>query len=233
MSFKKFCPKCGKKADSLVKNICVDCFLKNNSLFEVGKVSIKICKFCGKLFLSGKEFIFDEELIAQEIASKTKIIPQLQDPKIFVELIKKSDVDFEALVKVKGFINDFLVERQKSINFQLKEITCDSCMKLNSDYREAILQIRSDNKRDVKAMFNLVNDLLKKESFKDSLSGTSKIIELKNGYDFWIGSKKSAAKIVKYLGDIYKVKPKVSKKLIGQEKSGKRKYRFTFCIRLE
>jgi NMD protein affecting ribosome stability and mRNA decay len=34
------------------------------------------------------------------------------------------------------------------------------------------------------------------------------------------------------LSKLYKVPQVVSKKLIGEEKSGDRKYRFTFCIKI-
>ncbi len=232
MSFKKFCPKCGEETNSLVGNVCVNCFLQGKKIFDVEKVSIFLCKFCGRLFIANKEVAFSEELIAEEVAHKTKLLPQITDPKIFVELSRKTDLDFEAKVNVKGFIEDVLIEQDKIVHFQLKETRCDSCMKLNADYREAILQLRSSNKDDKDSMVKIALDFLKRENEKDPLSGTSKIVELKNGYDLWIGSKKAAVKVSRYMSKLYKVPQVVSKKLIGEEKSGDRKYRFTFCIKI-
>ena len=149
-----------------------------------------------------------------------------------VELEKKEDKEYEALVKVKGFIAGNLIEQEKVISVLLGDTTCDSCMKLNADYREAIIQLRGKTIEESKQMMKITMDLLDKEKQKDSLSGTSKIIELKNGYDLWIGSKKAAIKVARYVAKLYKVKLIVSSKLIGEQENGKRKYRFTFCVKL-
>jgi nonsense-mediated mRNA decay protein 3 len=233
MSFKKFCPKCGKETDKLVGKVCVDCFLKNKELFEVEKIQISGCKYCGRLFISGNEFDYDEEVIAEEVAHKTKISNELEQAKVFVELEKHAERDYLALVKVQGILAGKIIEQEKVVNFQIRSISCESCMKLNANYREAIIQLRARNERDIEAMFKLTQNLLEREKAKDSLSGSSKIVELKTGFDFWIGSKKAAAKISRELARIYHVKLKVSKKLIGEEQTGQRKYRHTFCIKLE
>ncbi|MDD3083471.1 MAG: 60S ribosomal export protein NMD3 [Candidatus ainarchaeum sp.] len=232
MSFKKFCPKCGKETEQFVENICLDCFLKKKELFEVEKPKFFLCKYCLKLLFKNKWVDFNDESIAKEIALNVNIIKELKQPKIFIELEKKSRLDYKALIQVRGLLSKTLVEREKEINFQLRETTCDSCMKLNASYREAILQLRAKSEKDSFEMLQLTKNLLKKEMLKDSLSGTSNIIKTKNGFDLWIGSKKAASKVSRELARIYNVKIIVSKKLIGEEKSGERKYRHTFCIKI-
>ncbi len=231
MSFKKFCPKCGNETSQLVDKLCLKCFTKNNTLFDIGKVKFFICKWCGKLLFNNTLKGFEEETIAQEIATHVKIIPQLEKTKVFVELSKLSELDYEALIKVQGFLADNLVEDKKIIKFQLKETTCDSCMKLNADYREAILQLRSENMDEAESMLKLAEELLKKEKVKNPLAGTSKISKVRNGFDLWVGSKKATVKVSRYMAKLYDTKIIVSKKLIGEEKNGKRKYRHTFCIK--
>ncbi|MDD4251129.1 MAG: 60S ribosomal export protein NMD3 [Candidatus ainarchaeum sp.] len=233
MSFKKFCPKCGDETDIFVENICVNCFLKKNNLFNVERVKVYFCKHCKKLLLNNKWTDFSDESIAQEVASQVKIVPKLDSPKIFVELEKKSILDYSANIKVEGFLANQLVEKSMFINFQLRETTCDSCMKLNASYREAILQLRAKTKRDASALLEVAQNFLIKEREKDSLSGTSKLSELKNGYDLWIGSKKATSKVSRELSRLYKVRPIVSKKLIGEDDNGERKYRHTFCIKID
>ena len=56
--------------------------------------------------------------------------------------------------------------------------------------------------------------------------------ELGEGTDFFFGSKKVAAKIVKNVLHKYKLKAEKSSKLIGLTRSGKRKMRATYCIRV-
>lgn len=231
MSFKKFCPKCGKETDLFVGKICKDCFLQNNKIFSVKKINISKCKHCNKILTSEKWVDFSEEEVAEEVASKVKITQELNDPKIFVELQSHPNNNYEALIKIEGILNNFLIEEELVSKFQLKETTCDSCMKLNSDYREAIIQLRSQKKENEDSMLELTQNLLDMEKSKDNLSGTSRIEKVKNGYDLWVGSKKAAAKIIRNLSKFYGVRPVVSKKLIGEDEQGKRKYRHTFCVR--
>ena len=233
MGFKKFCPKCGKETNLLVGKICADCFLMGKKLFTSKKPNISQCKNCQRLFLSGEEKHFNKQIIEDYISKHVTCIAELEQSKVLVEIEQKTELDYIAEIKVEGLLTDKLVEQKKIINFALNEVNCDACMKLNSDYREAIIQIRSENKENKPQMLDLVETFLKKENVKDPLSGASKIIELKNGYDFWIGSKKAAVKVARYLEKLYKTKMIVSKKLIGEEKSGQRKYRHTFCLKMD
>ena len=234
MSFKKFCPKCGKETDTIIGKECLSCFLEKAKLFEVKNQKISVCKHCNKMLIKGHWEDFSERLISEEVALKVKISTNfnLEDAKVLVELQKRSDIEYEALVKVKGLISSNLVEQEKIIWVKLTSTMCDSCMKLDAEYREAIIQLRGKDKGESGQLLKITLDLLRKERAKDSLSGTSKVIELKSGFDLWIGSKKAAVKVSRYVAKLYDVELKVSSKLIGQEKSGKRKYRFTFCVKL-
>jgi NMD protein affecting ribosome stability and mRNA decay len=231
MSFKKFCPKCGKETSSFAGKICLNCFMDKNEIFTIDKINISKCKHCLKILDSGTWIDFSEEEIAEMVAKKVKVVNEVEEPKIFVELEKFDNINYEALVEVKGIISNSVVTEQKSIKFQIKETTCDACMKLNSEYREAIIQLRSEKRENEDDMFTVAKNLLMAESSKDALSGTSKIEKVRNGYDLWVGSKKAAAKVSRELSRMYGTRIVNSKKLIGEDDQGKRKYRHTFCVR--
>ncbi len=231
MGFEKFCPKCGKRTDFLFNKVCKDCFLKENELFSVNEPDFTICKKCKKILFRGSWSFYNEELIAHDVASKIKVHKELLKPKILVELKKTDLLDFVAEITVSGFIKDALLEQKNSFSFEIKDTLCDSCMKLGANYREAIIQLRAENNDEAKAMLEIAKSQLKKEYSKDSLSGLSKLVEIKNGFDLWVGSKKAAAKVSRYLSKLYKTKIIASSKLIGEDENGKRKYRFTFCIK--
>jgi len=234
MSFKKFCPKCGKETTNLVGKECLDCFMGKATLFTIKNQKINICKHCGKASIKGHWKDFSENLIGEEVASKVKVSNGLgtSDVKIIVDLGKREENEYEVLVKLKGMISGNLVEQEKIIAVTLGDTTCDPCMKLNANYREAIIQLRGKTKEESKQMLKLTLDMLNKERGKDSLSGTSKISEVKTGYDLWIGSKKAASKVSRFISKLYNAELKVSSKLIGEDTNGKRKYRFTFCVKL-
>lgn len=232
MSFKKFCAKCGKETNALISGVCAECVLKKKSLFDLSIPSFGVCKHCGKFLSSGKWFLLSPESVSEEIKKKVKINHDLDKPKVFVETTETQPLHFESIVKVEGFLDDVLVDQEKAYNFSVKPITCDSCMKLNASYREAVLQLRAEKKELAREMFDLALSMLDSEKASDSLSGTSKIVEIPQGYDLWIGSNKAASKIARHLGKIYGIRILTSKKIIGEEGGrGHFKFRFTYCLK--
>ncbi|MDD3160134.1 MAG: 60S ribosomal export protein NMD3 [Candidatus ainarchaeum sp.] len=233
MSFKKFCPKCGKETEYLIDNLCKDCYLQGKSIFDIEKSNISVCKFCNKTKIGNHWFEVNDELIGNQIANMIKPNKDLKQPKILVTLEKFLENNYSAVVAVEGFLSDILVKDIKEIKFQVKETTCDSCMKINASYREAVVQLRANDKNDREEIFKMALDILKKDKSNDSLSDTSKIIKLKTGYDLWVGSKKSAIKISSFIAKLYNCQIKRSKKLIGQDDNGEQKYRYTFCMKID
>ena len=231
MSFKKFCPRCGKETDAIVRGTCQNCYLEKHELFSVKDISLPVCVKCGKLHHKNSWKLFSDDEVAEEVASKIKVDPDIADPKVDVEISKMGPFEYEARINVKGFLDDSLVEQEKFITFKLSKVSCDACMKLVSNYREGILQLRASSNEEAEDMYRLAKSLIEKEKANDSLSGIVKTMKNKNGYELWIGSKKAAAKVSKYMCKLYKVRVKTSKQLIGEDESGEFDYRYTFCIR--
>ncbi|HNV01200.1 MAG TPA: 60S ribosomal export protein NMD3 [archaeon] len=234
MSFKKFCAKCGKETNALIKAQCADCYLGKKELFVIEKPIFSVCKHCGKFISNQKWFPLSESAISEEILKKIKYDHELTLPKPFVEVNQVSDseiLSYEVLVKVEGFIDGVLVSQEKELVFKIKPTTCDACMKLNANYREAVVQIRAE-KAEAKKIYETAILILDKEKVTNSLAGTSKIIEIPQGYDLWIGDKKVAAKLVRTLSKMYDMKVVTSKKIIGEEGGrGHFVFRFTFCLK--
>ncbi|MFA6269465.1 MAG: 60S ribosomal export protein NMD3 [archaeon] len=231
MSFDKFCARCGKSTESIIGGVCSKCFLERHDLFEVKDIEIERCVKCGKIHFKGKWTSISNEEIANEVSSKIKLNHELDQPKIFVELEPITELDFAAKVTVTGFIKGVLVEQTKQTEFSLFKVSCDSCMKLVSNYREAIIQLRAGSQSEADSMLEVTKQLLKAESAKDALSAAIRVLSAKNSYDLWIASNKGAIKAARKLSKLYKSKLIVSKKLIGETDEKKLKYRFTYCIK--
>jgi nonsense-mediated mRNA decay protein 3 len=231
MSFKKFCPKCGKETDILINGVCKECYLGNSDLFVIKEINIDLCGRCGKI-KSGLKWVLRSDVeIINEIIKKIKPVSEIEQMKPFVELNQKDDTTYLVEVKVMGILNGIVVEQKKDFVLDLNKTICDPCMRLSSDYREAIIQLRtSKGVIESGAMLKLAEEFIEQEKQNDSLSGIVKILRTKNGFDIWLGSGKAGAKISNHLGKIYKTKVLTSKKLIGEDQ-GKRKFRYTFLIR--
>jgi nonsense-mediated mRNA decay protein 3 len=236
MSFKKFCAKCGKETNALIKGKCSDCYLGKKELFDIEKPVFSVCKHCGKFLSHSKWFLLNEASISEEILKRIKYVHELIDPKPFVEVREIQNLEilsYEVLINVQGFIEGVLVNQEKELIFKIKPTTCDACMKLNANYREAVVQIRAP-KIEAKKVYDTALSMLDKEKVKNSLAGTSKIIEMPQGFDLWIGDKKVAVRMVRALSKMYDMKIITSKKIIGEEGGrGHFVYRFTFCLKKE
>ncbi|NMA44524.1 MAG: hypothetical protein GX950_01785 [Candidatus Diapherotrites archaeon] len=234
MSFNKFCAKCGKDTSALIKGHCSDCYLGKKELFTIEKPTFSVCKICGKFIFNQKWFPLSETTISEKILAKIKYAPELNSPKPFVEVTQVLNSDvlmYEVLIKVEGFIENVLVSQEKEIVFKIKPTTCDACTKLNANYREAVVQIRAE-KSEAKKIYDTAMSMLDKERETNSLAGTSKIIEIPQGYDLWIGDKKAAARIVRAISKMFDMKVTTSKKLIGEDGGrGNFVFRFTFCLK--
>jgi len=230
MSFEKFCAKCGRTTDALIHGMCSDCYLKRKDLFEVKEINIEICVKCGKARIKGHWDFPSDEIVANEVASKVKFLHSIDQPKVFVELTPITKIDYSAKITVSGLIDGVLVEQTKVDEFYIQKVSCDSCMKLVSNYREAIIQLRAPSQEEADAMFEVTKQLLENEQAKDSLSASIKVIKAKNSYDLWIGSNKGATKVARKLCKLYKTTLLVSKKQTGGGFGNKPIYRFTYSI---
>ncbi len=207
-------------------------------MFELHELNARVCKTCKKVLLRNTWTGLSEELIQDELTKKVKPIPQLLQPKIFVK-VKTIPVDFdkekallfEANVKVVGFLGSELVEEEENFTVRLPREMCDSCMKLISNYREGIIQLRGRDKEEAELMKTQLLTFLDNEKSRDTLSAVIKTINQKNGYDFWIGSRKATTKAANFFKKFYKAEIKESSKLIGVDEKGRNKFRMTYLIR--
>lgn len=231
MSFEKFCAKCGVVTNALVKGLCQKCFLDRKELFKLKESNVDFCVKCKKIKIKGKWGGFVNELIEKEVSSKVQFLINLEQPKVNVVLNQVTEIDFDAEISVAGFLNGVLLTQTKHYPLSLNKVSCDSCMKLVSNYREAIIQLRAPTIEEAKGMLEVTKIFLEEESAKDSLANIVKIISLPKGFDLWIGSKKGAYRVVRKLEKLFKTKIIESKKLIGEDDSRKPKYRITYCLR--
>ncbi|MDP6670290.1 MAG: NMD3-related protein, partial [archaeon] len=66
---------------------------------------------------------------------------------------------------------------------------------------------------------------------KDSLAAIAQVVYHKKGFDVVIGSNRAAQKVVKKLSQTASEQVKKSSSLVGRDKAGKEKRRFTYCLR--
>jgi len=215
----KFCFLCGKKTEKLIKGYCEECYNKEFQLIKIPKkISYVICNKCNLIKYKNKwRNLRIEDLIKQNI----KILGN--NVKVKIEM---NDIFH---IKAKGFLKDSekLKDEIHNVNVIINKTICPLCSKKYGGYYESILQLRGDFSVYIT---DFIGDQMILISKKDRKS-FYKIRKVRNGFDFYIGSKAAANKIAELLKKKYNAKVKKSFKLITK-KDGKNIYRNIISVRI-
>ena len=200
----RYCPTCGK-SDSEAPfhgELCMEC--AKTRIGELPTVRVTICAKCGEVMGKGRQ---KKGVSVQEEASRLLKIKDASP--IYSEDMKTVEYDTPS-GRIK---RDVLVLVQKA--------QCAVCSRAGSQYFEAIIQIRGNDRLKVDQMVDILTRRVESRSF------IPKIEELKEGIDIYCGSRNEAiaALNAQKLGFVR------TEKLAG-EKNGKRLYRTTLLVRL-
>ena len=217
------CPLCGKKSE--VGMFCTECYLKKNlEITMPSKIELEYCNRCDSYLLGGKWVKIEEEdavLNAAQNALDTNIKGLEKTGTIKFETEKKPDGHY---VNVEIIFGDSKKEKESKVI--VRRNVCPECSRMAGGYFEAVLQFRGAIGK--KAIDDIVQSI---EKFKDRYSFVSGVKKVAGGYDIYVGSKKSAEKIVKQFRG--KAEIKKSFKQAGYDhQGGKPRSRFYYLIRL-
>lgn len=236
-----FCPQCGSTDKEMIEGLCKDCFLKDFELISLPEeIIVTVCAHCHSNLKEGKWKdlgLPEEEIIYRALEEAITIEELVENPEIELEILQMRGSIAECLIQIKGFVlGDEIIQEYHS-NVRLNKSVCPDCSKFNSGYYEAVIQLRADqrhlSKLEIESADNAVNSKLDKMWEKNRTAYLAQRAEMKEGIDYYIGSQKSARKVISALRDQLGGVVKESPRLISQDKStGKGLYRTWFSLRL-
>lgn len=236
-----FCPECGSTDKKMVGDICIDCFLKNFQMIELPKrIEVEICSHCNSRLEEGKwtgEFIPEDEIIYRALERNIEIADEVENKIINLEIDQMKGTIANCFVEVVGEVEGKQIEETHDCEVKILKTVCPACSKVQSGYYEAVVQFRAD-KREIKVeeyqkADATVERTLVKQSKKDKLAYCPQIAKLKEGYDYYIGSLKTARKVAENLKEEFGGIIKESPRLISEDKStGKGLYRIWISVRI-
>ena len=227
------CAICGRTA--VIDGMCIECYMKRNQLSWVDDIiEVVRCPKCGYFKVGNKWKDLDfESVLLELIHSSVRVHPQFDVEHLEVEPLTTGEVG-KYVVRLVGNVEGHEVVDERIVEVRLKNRTCERCTRLSGGYYEAIVQIRADNRKiendELEVVRNVINRILERE-IDNQKAFVSKIVERKEGIDFYFGDKnigrKVSREIVKALGG----------KLIESRKlhtriDGRNIYRYTFAVRL-
>lgn len=230
----RFCPKCGATDKPFVRGFCRDCFAASRELvvFPV-KLELQRCRECEKILLNGRWLAFSEDHVVSVVKSKIKI-RDLSNLRFALDCQWGNESELVVSGKVLGEIDSELFDFPIQTTVLLKSTLCSDCSKLSADYYEAVIQVRLNafSKKQAQELLNEIQRFVHALFKSDSLSRITKVATLPNGFDAYVGSKRAAKTAVEQLAHKHTGQVTRSFSLVGVDKSGKTKKRFTFLVRI-
>jgi NMD protein affecting ribosome stability and mRNA decay len=228
----KFCPNCGATDKDFYKGFCTECYVKMNEFAEAPeRLKIARCKKCGFLFYKNGWVQGSHNNLAKTVSDKVKVF--LFEPKFEAELKEKT-----VSLRISGFADErqtIPVTVAKEIKIDFEDKTCDSCQRYNSQNHEVKIQVRRLPAFDALKYASLIRFIKKRANFmmrKDEKARAFWTEEKREGTDFLFGFREMGEEALHEVLDNFKVKHEMSNEFLGIDKSGKRKIRVTYCLRI-
>lgn len=214
--------------------MCPRCLSQRLRVLEVpSRIVVTACRVCGAV-RSGGRWSRDRAALIREISRQVKLNPTI-DGKT-PRSISSSHFSLEVIPDLRRGIVTLIArhsagapvfEERKTVELRVVEQTCPDCSLLHGGHYEAIIQLRGE--RDVRRVLDRV--LAQAESERTSRDFVVKVDRVKNGWDLYTSSLRLARKLATFLRR-NGLSIKQSRKLVGQTKDGRRRYRFTFSARV-
>lgn len=230
-----FCVECGKEGE-LYQGLCVECYLAKNVFIKIPKnIDVEVCAHCGAR-KRGKSWVSyeGEDLIENVLIENARSHKDVTDFDVHI----KSDLEDENNVIVSVLTHSNVLglkaEEKHDIRIRIKRIVCDECSKQHGGYWEAKVQLRGSKRglsdEDLEKAVEIVDSIVVSREKKDKSAFVTKVQEIHNGLDFYLGSKNLGKAISKGLANEFGGEVKASHKLVGK-KDGKDVYRTTYAVR--
>lgn len=194
----------------------------------INNISLIQCPKCGRFKISGKWKHMSYDVLRKEVEKHTSLHPDFNLDNLELEKNKEYRLVF------RGDFRGLRIEFSRNIKFNIDKELCWRCRRESGGYYESIIQLRADGRKVLEDEIDSVRRLIEEEIYSESENPKafiSKVVERKEGIDFYLGSKEIGRKVSKKIANEFGGKIKESKKISGRA-DGRDLYRFTYLVRL-
>jgi NMD protein affecting ribosome stability and mRNA decay len=214
----RFCPKCGKSIKD--GEFCDEC--RESTILDTKNLKLKnllICEECSRIFLKNtwkssynlKKDI--ENHIKEEIKKNQRFDSDVKIT-VFIPGDFKEKLDYakkKVLLEVKLGLKKQNQKEDYLLNQRLIKEICDKCGKKNTEYFEGVFQLRNPSEKLLQFLDEEFYNAEKERIF------VTKYQKLKNGYDYYITSKKFVVKLAHLLQEKFGGVVKVSEQHFSRD----------------
>ncbi|QLH74914.1 MAG: hypothetical protein HPY73_05295 [Methanomassiliicoccales archaeon] len=235
-----FCVKCGAEGPTY-ERVCRSCFLENKRFTRLpDHVDLVRCHHCGEYGIDGRWVAhLDHEHAAEDAAMRAvEVLKDTSIEEMSASVVAADSANFKVHIDVTVDHKRLVVEEELDTIVRLKSSVCDRCSKIKGSYFEAILQIRSRDRKllekEIDEILDRVDKLVREAATENREVFVSKVDRMvggSGGADVYISSNSVGKIISREIADQYGAEIKDTAKLLTQ-KEGRDVYRVTYLVRL-
>ncbi|MBC2698682.1 MAG: NMD protein affecting ribosome stability and mRNA decay [ANME-2 cluster archaeon] len=234
------CPICGRPADNLINGRCKDCFLKTFTLARIPHiVRTIICPLCASVKKGGHwegNTAELEDVIQEGIKEALKLNSDAGDAHVSIDLTNSDPSIYHAGIRIDASVKEIRTNAALKTEVRVSRETCDTCSRIAGGYYEAMVQVRAEGRfpdeEEQLQLVELIEEVIERQYRKGyRLAFITKVDELPEGTDVYIGSNSSARQACKLAAERFGCSYSESPSLVGK-KDGKDIYRITYSLRL-
>jgi len=226
---RRFCPSCGKTTEDLFEGLCSECFLKNTELVRGKKrIELGICYDCHRARFNKfwREFpgmgAIIQDVITRNIKPRHGVILRTHYSEFVIKGKTEVPVKIDATLSIGG--KD--LSKKYDAEIVIFPEICPECSRLRGGYYEAIMQLRGEHKDEMRKYAEThIHNYAKDEPN----AFITKVEELKEGTDLYIGSQKAGRMLSVAMRKAYNVQCTITKKIHGM-RQGKEISRWTIFL---
>ncbi len=237
MHLDRFCVKCGKETNELIRGLCVQCHLEKNTILDVPSKAMLDYDYRSGRIKVGREWI---EKSSENIEGLVKglVLKAASQKRMNVDglmvLLEPHDDNINAAVSFGTEVEGVMVKLEKKINLILRKAVSDATTKLSSNYFEATIQARfpeNPTQKQQRERLEEILSALKAEKKRNELAEAVAVKKSRKGFDVVVASYKAADKVTRLIAKRNRLKVIYSNSLFGIDDSGRNKYRHTYCLK--
>lgn len=231
------CVKCGV-GEALFSGICSECMWEALEINKPSVINKTTCPKCGSIKVGNYWSHREPEIawfktVAKEFSANTPFAVKEINNFGLNKLEDEASMDISIDLRLG---NDEISERvfQVNVPYTRDSISCPTCNKITGSYYEAKVQIRGFSERINPELENIANELVKRvetNQTKDPNSFISKVVNVKEGVDVYLGKKKDGDTFSREIVQRDVCQLIVSSSLAGI-RDGKQFFRFTYMLRI-
>ncbi len=229
----KFCPKCGKEDVDFYKGLCFECYQEEHEFIEVPKeIEVTRCSECGYWRYKGDWKKPKPRLLEKIVKDKVDVDLEHVDYKVKnledkIKLEVKGDIDREGLMNV---------DKEYKINLEFNDQPCPVCLKRKNEDFDVKIQLRKNEENHDEDKYNQIHSYIDRmssqEMDRDNRALSFWKSKKKVGMNFYYGYREVGKRILDKVNSKFNPSVKESTTRAGYDREGKKKVRYTYCIRV-